>query len=431
MVCSASCACLLRRACAQDSPSFSSLFADIDATALQGERLETLCAYVSSGPKSGTAPRASERDAWWRAVIGAALGDAKVGALHAVHEEGLELNGRLGELGDVEGCFPTGRAALKAGCSVAALLGGQRFLEASVSVVLPGRCEALPLRVVLCARAAVGDTPYFKERRWTEEVSDGKARNLAYVSIPWRIDVETSAQGALLLKGNEGALAGAIFKADEAINPRGCVEYSRQLYGGDGRPTQMLFGLASGAAFGALPGRARFCVGPVGQDRQPGGVAAAGLEFLERDISYAFIGERHRCFRSGCVLLTCAHEPTAECKAENNGNRNRFAPPPRQGRPGQGAKERRADRRAAQAGGAAPAGGAPGSVGWQTVGGGGSRGIFTVQSANYERAGEMRNGQKRPAGGGDAPPPPVRARIEHNSFGPLASLPPPDDDSLM
>ena len=86
--------------------------------------------------------------------------------------------------------------------------------------------------------------------------------------------------------------AGAIFKADEAVNPRGCVEYSRQLYGGDGRPTQMLFGLASGAAFGALPGRARFCVGPVGQDRQPGGVAAAGLEFLERDISYAFIGER-------------------------------------------------------------------------------------------------------------------------------------------
>ena len=267
MVCSASCACLPRCACAQDSPSFSSLFADIDATALQGERLETLCAYVSSGPKSGTAPRASERDAWWRAVIGAALGDAKVGALHAVHEEGLELNGRLGELGDVEGCFPTGRAALKAGCSVAALLGGQRYLEASVSIVLPGRCEATPLRVVLCARAAVGDTPYFKERRWTEEVSDGKARNLAYVSIPSRINVETSAQGALLLKGNEGALAGAIFKADEAVNPRGCVEYSRQLYGGDGRPTQMLFGLASGAAFGALPGRARFCVGPVGQDR--------------------------------------------------------------------------------------------------------------------------------------------------------------------
>ena len=100
---------------------------------------------------------------------------------------------------------------------------------------------------------------------------------------------------------------------------------------------------------------------------------------------------RGRCFRGGKCVLTMEHTPTAECAARNNeaGKKLFSFTRRRPGQGGEGAAERRAERRNTAHTVSEPAQGARDAS-------------LALQTASHERQGNMRNGQHKRRAEGEA-----------------------------
>ena len=271
--------------CAQ-TPDYGDLFDDVDLTTLHESKVQVLAAFIVEGPKEPPGVlRPDARDGWWRAAVTTALGTCAHKLLH-VHADSICVNGRVGETGEVESLFPIGRVALLEGVSLQAVLGSVSHIKVVVDV--PGSSPLKKMTMVLCPRDSIEDTPYFKERHWSEGVSDGFARNLLYVTIPWEVDVKSDQQRAALWLGKNEKWIIKQLQADQRYQDA-TIEYSRLLWDAAGNHTQVLFGVAAPGGFGVLPGELQVVVGVAGTREAPKPV------FKVKEVSWAVMGPRHRC----------------------------------------------------------------------------------------------------------------------------------------